>query len=99
MTISLVAGYHHTCIGELPAPGDCEAGELREVLGDVAHGHVRHLGVAEAQLPQQLQSGLLVEEPGPRVPGRGEQLVERRVGQVRHIAQVQLLEIRGLMCH
>ena len=81
-----------TCIRELPAARDSEAGELGQVLGDVAHGDVCDLGVAEAQLPQHLEPGLLVQQTRPRVPGRGEKLVEAGVSQVRHVTQVQLLK-------
>ena len=83
-----------TCIRELPAARDGEAGELGQVLGDVAHRDVSDLGVAEAELPQHLQPRLLVQQPRPRVPGGREQLVEAGVCQVRHVAQVQILEKR-----
>ena len=81
-----------TCIREFPAPRDGEAGELGQVLGDVSHGDVCDLGVAEAELPQHLEPRLLVQQTRPRVPGRGQQLVEAGVSQVRHITQVQLLK-------
>ena len=80
-----------TCIRELPAPRDREGGELGQVQGDVAHGDIRDLGVAETQPPEHLEPGLLVQQAWPRVPGRREQLVQARVCQVRHVAQVQIL--------
>ena len=66
------------------------------MLGDVAHRDVGDLGVAEAELPQHLQPRLLVQQPRPGVPGRREQLVEAGVCQVRHVAQVQILEKRKI---
>ena len=59
-------------VGELPAAGEEERGEVGQVLGDVSHAHVSDLGVLQAQLPQHLQPGLVVQEAGPGVPGVGQ---------------------------
>ena len=51
-----------------------------------------HLCVADTELAEELEPGLLVQQPGPGVPGSGQQLVQGRVRQVGHIGQVQLLD-------
>ena len=39
-----------TSVGELPTAGDCEGGEVGQVLGNVSHAIVRDLGVLQAEL-------------------------------------------------
>ena len=64
---------------------------MGQVLGDVSHAHVSDLGVLQAQLPQHLQPGLVVQEPWPRVPGVGEQPVEGGVSEVGHETEIEVL--------
>ena len=78
-------------VGQLPAAGDSEGGEVGQVLGDVSHAHVRDLGVLQTQLLQHLQPGLVVEEAGPGVPGVSEKPVESGVGQVGNEAEIKFL--------